>query len=911
MKADRKADPHVTSVSIKSSAIPVSSASHQSNNASGNNNNSNDNKNNNSHGNNKKRKAATSERRTFSPIGGLGSSTVAASTPKDQCYATPHGSASSEKKKRASIDEHTKEDDYVVLSGNMRKKRVLASPRTNTRHHHSHSQVHATPPEAEPEEEIDSDAVMEEVDVPSRKSRSKIDSSISDSAMKRRGGNALPKSTSNTTSVNSSKNHPKGVSEKSSKGDSIGDDHESSNTAAATKSVKAPHQPAVTSSSSSFSTSVTTETESQSSSESKTQKSKSKNAAQANPITANTVSSTTTAALVPSEPSLQKRVLPSRGRDKTGGLPIELSLLEPTLAPAGEYILYLAEKQILQRATTDPNRVPPATYNGGSENLETHHPIITPHPSTSSLANSTNATISAPPPPAVTHIEVPIFKPCTISQFLQEEKKRKMQLLSRALAKAEAEAAAEAHTKASSPVSTRIVSTRQKHKEIIHNQHVSVQTAALSSSSPSSAHGRKATTTNTTLGKIEGVGLSTAHEEVLTDEVYERRHRKQEMAEKKFKNREKEKLRHAMYQQQLVVEKLRHIEINRLMPISAFRSLQKTVEQEQQLHKESSGSSADESVPQAPISLAAARIMQDEYHRRLLREAEENLRRYEQLGLGENSNASSAPAYSSFSRTKNRLVSMVPISNINDQKLSALTSNSGAKTADKQEKKEKPTHQRSDSTTSVSKPGSAEGRVRKKVKTVGLVHAEDGNGGTVAAIDIAGAASSDHTKPKASSTFPKKPSSQKSSTLSSTSAVKIEEPPRPPKPITTFIKPGSILASGARKSSRVALAFGEKVPILERLDFDLPSDIFGDLIQERVGESALLPVDAKKKSQKAATEVAANGVLNYVDGKEQGISITSPSATQSSASSSSSITSVTSLSSTSTLSSSIPSSKST
>ncbi|KAI9239188.1 MAG: hypothetical protein BYD32DRAFT_361988, partial [Podila humilis] len=187
-------------------------------------------------------------------------------------------------------------------------------------------------------------------------------------------------------------------------------------------------------------------------------------------------------------------------------------------------------------------------------------------------------------------------------------------------------------------------------------------------------------------------------DEDLHDEVYEKRHRKQEMLERRIKNREKEKLRHAMYQQQQVVEKLRHMDINRLMPLSAFRTQHK---------KTASEEPSRSSVP----------IMQEEYHRRLIREAEESLRRFEQLGLaGEASTTRSSPS------TK--------------------------------------------------------------------------------------------TSPA--------PSSRKSQ--SSKTSITPAQPPRPPKPITTFIKPGTVLASGGRKSSRVVLAFGEKVPTLDRMDFDLPLD---------------------------------------------------------------------------------------
>ena len=508
---------------------------------------------------------------------------------------------------------------------------------------------------------------------------------------------------------------------------------------------------------------------------------------------------------------------------------IDRFIVARPIVPAGEYILYLADKETLQRTVHDPNRVPPTAYGGGSED---------PH-GTNSASPASKSTIaqSSPPPSSVTHIEVPIFRPCRISQFLQEEKKRKMQLLSKMLAKAEEDAASEV----SSPASTaRSVSTRQKHKEIVQSQHVSVQMAI-----PSSSHGKKATTTNTTLGKIEGITSDSDQEEILTDEVYEKRHKKHEMAEKKLKNREKEKLRHAMYQQQLVVEKLRHIEINRLMPISAFRSLQKTVEQEQQQLKEA-GSNTEEGAQQAPISLAAARIMQDEYHRRLLREAEESLRRYEQLGLGDNTNATTAPTYTAFSRTKNRLATMTVDSSINQQRSNAALATDSMTLH--------PEHsEHSDSTFSPSKaPISVHKRIRKRVKKV--TSPEGVQETTV------GESGGETLSESAESSFQVSPAPQKRPLKVAAVPIAVprtEEPPRPPKPITTFIKPGSSLASGGRKSSRVSLAFGEKVPLLERRDFELPMSSFGDLLLERAKGSVFLMMELKRQRLQSASAAAS------------------------------------------------------
>ncbi|KAI8604963.1 hypothetical protein EDD21DRAFT_401643 [Dissophora ornata] len=832
MKADRKADPLLTSASTNNPP----STSHENHTGI----------------RSKKRKAAHSERRTSSN----GTASSAATTTKTIAITTATSEAATEKtKKRAAIDEHKREEEGMYadeVSGSMRKKRVLATSRTsNSRHSQPNPHTHSPSSDAvEPEEVVDVESVDEDKAPLPRKngkdtvaSTSSVTSATTDSTSKhgaRRRGSAavshLPtSSTHNHTSPK--KNQSKGTEEE--KGISKSDNSQSTN--GDTKPAKLPRQQTTTSSSS------TMAIESATASEVKAHKSgRSRAPTQAVPVAAFVASPPSPAATLspPAEHGLQKRVLPSRGgmlRDKTGGLPIEASFLEPPVAPAGEYILYLADNKVLEKAVVDPNRVPPATYGGAAEEVESNQCLLpSPPPSsvTATATSSSKATLlkSAPPPSAVTHIEVPIFRLCSISQFLQEEKKRKMQLLSKALAKAEAEAAAEALAQAQAstptPVSSRTVSTRQKHKEIFQNQHVSLQTAAPSWAlhSISTHGGRKATTTNTTLGKIEG----DAQEEILTDEVYEKRHRKQEMAEKKVKNREKEKLRHAMYQQQLVVEKLRHMEINRLMPISAFRSLQKTIEQEQQLRESGgsgsgsgsgAGSGTDEaSAPQqhAPISLAAARVMQDEYHRRLLREAEENLR-------------------------SRKRVKTVDTTTADDQKGDASASATG----------------------------------RSKTKTSSAKSATTTTAASIASI----------------------PSSQKTSAHRAA-----EEPPRPPKPITTFFKPGSIFAAGARKSSRVALAFGERVPILERMDFELPKDGFGDLLLERAGDNPILLMELNRMSLPGGIKEVSASISEVADAKDvvaaaAASSLSPPLSSPSSSSSTSSASSVSSSSSSSALTS--------
>ncbi|CAG8665754.1 8168_t:CDS:2, partial [Gigaspora rosea] len=104
-----------------------------------------------------------------------------------------------------------------------------------------------------------------------------------------------------------------------------------------------------------------------------------------------------------------------------------------------------------------------------------------------------------------------------------------------------------------------------------------------------------------------GSGLRSKAQEVDTsDAIYEKRHRKHELAEKKLKNREREKLEYERYQQQLAVEKLRNTDSKSLISIAALRSQDST-----------SDASKLETV-----------------HKKLLKEAEDQLARYDSLGLG-------------------------------------------------------------------------------------------------------------------------------------------------------------------------------------------------------------------------------------------------------------------------------------
>ncbi|CAO3661376.1 unnamed protein product [Umbelopsis ramanniana] len=112
--------------------------------------------------------------------------------------------------------------------------------------------------------------------------------------------------------------------------------------------------------------------------------------------------------------------------------------------------------------------------------------------------------------------------------------------------------------------------------------------------------------------KIPAASKKTAQKLPVTedtdDEMYLRRHRKHEMAEKKLKNREKERLRYDMQQQMRLVEKLKSMNRTNLLATLSSR-----------LRRDGIG------------ELDEAEIKS--LHQRMIREAEELLMRYEALGL--------------------------------------------------------------------------------------------------------------------------------------------------------------------------------------------------------------------------------------------------------------------------------------
>ncbi|OZJ05096.1 hypothetical protein BZG36_01353 [Bifiguratus adelaidae] len=97
--------------------------------------------------------------------------------------------------------------------------------------------------------------------------------------------------------------------------------------------------------------------------------------------------------------------------------------------------------------------------------------------------------------------------------------------------------------------------------------------------------------------------------EDTSDEAYLKRHHKHQLAEKKLKNREKERLAHEVYQHQVALERLRNMDRRQL---SLLTSTLRT---------------SDGRTPR-PDEM-------ESLHRSLLLEAEEQLARYQQLGFGD------------------------------------------------------------------------------------------------------------------------------------------------------------------------------------------------------------------------------------------------------------------------------------
>ncbi|CAO3592775.1 unnamed protein product [Absidia cylindrospora] len=278
----------------------------------------------------------------------------------------------------------------------------------------------------------------------------------------------------------------------------------------------------------------------------------------------------------------------------------------------------------------------------------------------------------------------------------------------------------------------------------------------------------------------------------LSDDYYTARHRKHEMEEKKQKNRERERLEHELYQQQQLVERLKTLDKSTLASIvSSLRSV-------------------NNNSPQLPSLSSTYTSMTtnelERLHQTLLQDAREQMYRYEQLGLGRKRGQGFA-----VSTAQPRISSA---------------------------KMETDHH-----------PGPS------KAKS----HHESGENVALAA--------SQSTPPQSRSPPPSPPSSTSSCSTSpyTKKAIPSAQPstssPLPSSLSTTRTKPSSRLESherntresivlahfkahghrpsgGKRKSLRTAIAFGEKIPAMDEIEFKLPDDVFGDLMQKRTTDSS-------------------------------------------------------------------------
>ncbi|CAG8443461.1 4113_t:CDS:2 [Diversispora eburnea] len=290
-----------------------------------------------------------------------------------------------------------------------------------------------------------------------------------------------------------------------------------------------------------------------------------------------------------------------------------------------------------------------------------------------------------------------------------------------------------------------------------------------------------------------GSGLrSKAQEEDISDAAYEKRHRKHELAEKKLKNRERERLAYERYQQQLAVERLRNTDSKSLISVAAFRNNDVTNDM-----------SKLETV-----------------HKKLLKEAEDTLARYDSLGLGGNkrkADMSSNNTNNTEGESKNtepeikttRTRGSRRISNTDSDdappktktpkvETSTRVTRSRKKKNDKQEAGSGIT--KTQKTTKITKTGKVQYPVKESRKSI-----------VSTSKNI-----SKNTKNKSSNESP-------------------APPPIIRQRVTTFIAPNTAMPTGSRKSSRSALAFGSKISskILIKQEFSLPETMFGEMMKER------------------------------------------------------------------------------
>ncbi|CAG8470094.1 4471_t:CDS:2, partial [Ambispora gerdemannii] len=249
-----------------------------------------------------------------------------------------------------------------------------------------------------------------------------------------------------------------------------------------------------------------------------------------------------------------------------------------------------------------------------------------------------------------------------------------------------------------------------------------------------------------------GLRSKTQEEEILP-EKYEKRHRKFELSEKKLKNRERERLTYERYQQQLAVEKLRNMEMNRLIPIAALRTESSTT-----------------------IDANDIEIM----HKKLLREAEDTLKRYDELGLGGKKRKPDFPTSSGETTESEATKSPEGVVNTKKQKQRRKD-----KTSSKKLKLKIPSNKYKNIDDDSSKQS------RNSISTSALSNIPEYE---IDIIDIGESTG-----------------------------------------ITTFIKPNTPMPTGYRKSTRSALAFGTKLPVAlsKKHNFELPEEEFGGLLRQR------------------------------------------------------------------------------
>ncbi|CAI2168841.1 4713_t:CDS:2 [Funneliformis geosporum] len=262
-----------------------------------------------------------------------------------------------------------------------------------------------------------------------------------------------------------------------------------------------------------------------------------------------------------------------------------------------------------------------------------------------------------------------------------------------------------------------------------------------------------------------GSGLrSKAQEEDISDVSYEKRHRKHELAEKKLRNREREKLAYERYQQQLAVEKLRNTDSKSLISIAALRN-------------------KDATNDASKLQIA---------HQKLLKEAEDTLAIYDSFGLG----------------GKKR-------------KIDAIVNEGEVKMSEEPDAKK--TRLRGSKSTVISNLDDVASK--PKEVTTRITRSRKKNDEL---------ASSAVTK-KLAKAPPKGKKAQNIASPSITTALTVTQSSPTGERVTSFVRPYTGMASGSRKSSRSAFAFGERVPSrqMTKKDFVLPVAIFGEIMNQR------------------------------------------------------------------------------